>query len=431
MNSEFRALESGRTPARALRGTPKKVWRSGVAAHLLVAFIASAQSPSLVFAAPEEIGNVATLPPIGDHWVWIPDVLFAHSLLFDGDSGEMMGSIDAGSTLSPKPPMYSRARGEFYSVEIDYARGRRGTRLDFVTIYDSKTLDVTGEVVLPTRTSESAASLGYAALLDGDRFLATFNQFPTTSVSIVDLETRSFVDEIVTSGCAGIYPTGERSFAMLCGDGSLLRVNLDAAGRKRSMQPTKPFFDVIEDPVVMAAGRSGHRWIFISFAGMAHEVDLSRAAAPVTSWPLVDDAQREAGWRPGGRQHVALHEASGRLYVVFHQGGPGSHKDPGPEVWVFDLAARKRVDRFLMPNFTAAFIASLLELGSGGFSGWLLEMLLPSYGADTIAVSQDAAPLLFARNSELGSVAVLDARTGEHLRDLDEVGLAGMRLEVP
>jgi methylamine dehydrogenase heavy chain len=380
---------------------------------------------------PLEQGSVATLPPVGGHWVWVADALLVHSLLFDGDTAEVVATIDAGTTLSPKPPLFSPTRREFYSVEIDYSRGRRGDRIDYVTIYDAETLAVTGEVVLPTRTSESASSVGYSALLDGGRFLATFNQFPATSVSIVDLRDRSFVGEIPTTGCAGIYPTGERSFAMLCGDGSVLSVELDETGRRHELQASPPFFDVVADPVMMAGGRTGDRWIFVSFHGIAHEIDFGQAPAVASSWPLVGEAERDAGWRPGGRQLLALHGASGRLFVTFHQGGPGSHKDPGPEVWVFDLAERERVDRFEMPNFTAAFLGRTLGIGPDGFMGWLLESLLPDRGADTIAVSQDTAPLLFARSSALGVVAVLDARTGEHLRDLTEVGLAGMRLEVP
>jgi hypothetical protein len=117
--------------------------------------------------------------------------------------------------------------------------------------------------------------------------------------------------------------------------------------------------------------------------------------------------------------------------VIFHQGEAGSHKDPGPEVWAFDLAKRLRVNRIRMPNFTAAFLADSMGLEGGGFSGWLLEALLPDSGADTITVSRDPAPLLFARSSQRGSVAVLDARTGVHLRDLREAGLGGTRLEVP
>jgi methylamine dehydrogenase heavy chain len=378
-----------------------------------------------------EQGAVATLPAVGVHWVWVPDALLAHSLLFDGDSGEVLATIDAGTTISPKPPLYSESRREFYSVEIDYARGRRGARTDFVTIYDAETLEVSGEIVLPTRTGESAASLGYAELLDGDRFLATFNQFPNTTVSISDLDARAFVGEIPITGCAGIFPTGERSFATLCGDGTVFAVTLDESGHVRSSESSARFFDVVDDAVMMSGGRVGDRWVFVSFHGKAHEVDFSSSPPAVRSWPMVDEAQRSAGWRPGGRQLLDVHAASQRLYVAFHKGGAGSHKDPGPEVWVFDLAGQKRVARIELPNFTSAFLSGVLDLPDDGFGRWLLDSVLPDEGADTIAVTQDDAPLLFARNSEVGSVAVIDARTGKHLRSFAEAGLAGMRLEVP
>lgn len=374
--------------------------------------------------------TLATLPPVGDHWVWVPDVMLSHSLLFDGDSGEVLGTVDAGVTISPKPPLYSPERGEFYSVEIAYARGRRGERTDYVTIYDSVTLEVTGEVVLPTRTSESAASLGYAVLLDGSRFLATYNQFPTTSVSITDLESRRFVEAIVVAGCAGIYPTGPRSFGMLCGDGTMLEVTLDDSGRKSSMQPTESFFDAVEDPVMMSGGRSGDRWHFVSFHGTAHEIDFGSHPPKAKAWPLLEDADREADWRPGGRQLLAVHAASNQLFVIFHQGGDGSHKDPGPEVWAYDIALRQRTSRIALPNFTAAFFGTMLGIEPGSLSDWLLGFL-PDEGADTITVSRDGAPVLFVRSSERGAVAVLDARSGDHLRTLSDAGLAGMRLEVP
>jgi methylamine dehydrogenase heavy chain len=376
-----------------------------------------------------EQGSVATLPPVGDHWVWVPDVVFGHSFLFDGDSGKVLTTVDAGTTLSPKPPFFSPERGEFYSVEIDYSRGRRGKRTDYITIYDAETLAVKGEILLPTHTSESASSVAYAAQLDGGRFLATFNQFPNASVSIVDLVARSFVEEIVITGCAGIYPTGERSFATLCGNGTVLAIALDEAGRKRDMKVSAPFFDVVSDPVMMAGGRAGDRWTFVSFEGVAHEIDFGQSPPAANAWPLTSEAERKAGWRPGGRQSVALHRASGRLYVAFHQGGPGTHKDPGPEIWAFDLAERQRVARFGLPNFTAAFLAGNTGVELASFTGWLLTTLLPDEGADIITVSQDDAPLLFARNSNRGAVAVLDARTGEYLRFLLEAGLGGMRLE--
>jgi methylamine dehydrogenase heavy chain len=359
-------------------------------------------------AIERETGSVATLPPVGSHWVWVPDAFLAHSLLFDGDDGEVLATIDAGTTSSPKPPLFSPERGEFYSVEIDYSRGRRGDRLDFVTIYDAESLEVIGEVILPTKTSESAASIGYAALLDGGRFLAAFNQFPATSVSIVDLEARSFVGEIPIAGCAGVYATGPRSFGSLCGDGTVLSVALDDAGRVLGRSSSEPFFDAVDDPVMMAGVRLGRRWMYVSFEGVLHDVDFGASPPRVSGWPLIGEADRDEGWRPGGRQLLALHRATQRLYALVHRGGPGTHKDPGPEVWIFDLSKRERVDRFRM-----------------------LHLILDGGGAHTIAVTQDASPLLFARNADVGVVAVLDARTGEPLRYLEEAGFAGMRLEVP
>ena len=123
--------------------------------------IATAMTPALSARGLEAdlSGRVATLPPIGEHWVWVPDRILEHSLLFDGDRGEMLGSISSPSMLTPKLPLVARTRKEIYSVDLDYSRGRRGERTDYVTIFDSRTLDVIGEVVLPHPTSESNTSL--------------------------------------------------------------------------------------------------------------------------------------------------------------------------------------------------------------------------------------------------------------------------------
>ncbi|MCP4003922.1 MAG: hypothetical protein GY725_06980 [bacterium] len=374
---------------------------------------------------------MATIPPVASHWVWVPDVLFKHSLLFDGDSGNVLAVIDSGTTISPKPPLFSRVRDEFYQVEIDYARGSRGKRTDFVTIYDATTLQVRGDIVLPTPTAESATSIAFTALLDDERFLATYNQFPRTSVSITDLEKRKFAAEIPTAGCAGIFSLDPRRFAMLCDNGTALVVSLSETGEKIDMQSSEVFFDPVEDPAMLAANRIGDRWIYQTFSGHVHELDFSQNPPKLVSWSLFSQAERAAEWRPGGKQHTTLHRASQRMYVIVHQGGSGTHKDPGSQVWVYDLATRERIERLSMPNFTAAFLGQTMGIGSSGLGPWFLRAILPGGGAHSIAVTQDDTPLLFARNAELGVVAVLDAQSGEHLRDLTEVGLFGTRLEIP
>ncbi len=386
----------------------------------------------VVGAGQAPASGPAQVPEGGDHRVWITDRIWQHSTLFDGDTGQMLGMIDAPSvTVTPKLPLHARKRGEVYAVDVAYSRGRRGERTDFVTIYDDRTLSVTGEIVLPTRTGDANTSIAYAAMLDGERFLASFNQFPFASVSITDLEARRFTAEVVITGCAGIFPTGERTFATLCGDGTVAVVELDAAGSGRVAAHSARFFDPVVDPVTMAGVRTGSRWVFASFEGNAHVVDFAaRPPRVAPSWSLFSDEDRSDRWRVGGFQHLALHAASSRLYSLVHQGERGSHKAPGQEIWVYDLGQRQRVGRFTLPNFMAAFVPPQFGVTSGGWFHQTLQRWIPSDGAHSLVVTQDAAPLLFVRNAEVGVVAVLDAKSGAHLRNLEQAGIAGPTMGV-
>jgi methylamine dehydrogenase heavy chain len=379
---------------------------------------------------PVETPSVAVLPAEpGPHWIWVPDRLLQHSVLFDGDSGEVLGMIDSAASLTPKAPVL--ARGGFYSADIAYSRGLRGERIDFVSIYDAHTLELTGEILLPTRTGQSNASLAYAELL-GERFFAIFNQFPNVSVSIVDLEQERFVGEIGIAGCAGIYPVDAQRFATLCGDGTAALVVLAADGSQEDLFSSERFFDPVVDPVFMAAGRDGARWTFVSFEGHAHTLDFSGFRPQLQgSWSLLDDDDRAAAWRPGGLQHVALHGESERLFVAMHRAEPGSHKQAGEEIWVFDVAKQRRVARLDLPNLVVGFLAPLLEVELDSFLARLLGWVLPTGGVDVLTVSQDDDPVLFVRNSQLGAVAVLDAGTGETRRMLTEVGFTGPTMRVP
>ena len=413
-------------------------WRiaggAGLALVVLALGFALAGAGHAADETPREQGTIARLPDALGRTVWVTDRLFEHSLLVDGDSGEVLGTIDAGATITPKPPIHAPGRGEFYSAEIAYSRFRRGERVDYVTIYDAETLAVKGEVVMPPRAAESNTSFAHTGLLDGERFFAVFNQFPNTSVSVVDLERRAFAGEIVVTGCAGIYPVGPQRFAMLCGDGTVVVVVLDGTGAKAGLVRGEPFFDPVADPVFMQAARIGSRWVFVSFAGMVHEVDFAHGAPKAAEpWSLFGEpaGAAEDGWRVGGLQHVAVHEETGRLFTIVHEGGPGSHKDAGPEIRVHDLATHEQLAAFGVPNLTAVFLGALLGLEEGGAAAWLLDKLLPNQGVHAIAVTRGEAPLLFARNAEVGALAVIDATTGETLRSVADLGLAGPTLEVP
>jgi methylamine dehydrogenase light chain len=106
------------------------------------------------------------------------------------------------------------------------------------------------------------------------------------------------------------------------------------------------------DPLLEKAVRAGGQWLFVSFAGDVHPVDVSASGlgfAP--TWPLADAAERAAGWLAGGLQPFAVHASSGRLYALVHQGAKDAH-DPGQEVWIYDLEdeAARAEDRSASPR---------------------------------------------------------------------------------
>lgn len=381
----------------------------------------------------EEVGRVLRLPErVGEHWLWVPDRLFRHSVLFDGDSGRMLGAIDSGLQVSPRAPLWSRERGEIYSVDTTYSRGHRGERHDYLVIYDSLSLEVKGDVELPPKTADTGTGIALVGLLDGDRFVVVLNQSPGSSVSVVDLETRQMVAEVQTAGCAAVFPAGPARFGMLCGDGTAINVHLKPDGALGRIQRSPTFFDVVDDPITEKGVRDGSTWWFASFGGLLYEVSFgSGAPTPEAPWPLFSEEELEEGYRIGGAQHLAYHPGTKRLYSVTHQGGPGSHKDPGEEIWVYDLPSKKKIDVFSAPNLIAPFLGPQAGFDAEGTVGSILSFVLPNMGVHSIAVTPDSKPLLFMRHADLGAVGVLDALSGEHLRDIDETGLSGALLVVP
>jgi len=402
-------------------------------AMLVVALGMLARAPARAQIEPDEHGQVAVLPAAaGPHWVWVPDRLLRHAQLFDGDTGSALGTLDGTFSLSGPAPLFSVKRGEIYLVDQVYARGHRGERKDYVTIYDAATLMVRGEVEIPPRSSGVGHGYAVAAVLDDERFLVVFNQDPANSVSVVDLESRTFVDEIVIGGCACVYPTGGSQFGTLCGNGTAIEVELNATGHKARATRSEKFFDVVQDPLTEKGVRDGSRWLFASFEGTLQPIDFTQEQ-PVAepSWPLFTDTERAASWRIGGMQHLAFHHATRRLYSLVHKGGPGSHKDPGSAVWVYDVVQKKRVQEITVPGLLPAFIRPFLQLERNGWTDWFLRQVLPSPGAHAIAVTQDEHPVLFVRHDEIGAIGVIDAATGETIREIEEAGLAGPLLIVP
>jgi methylamine dehydrogenase heavy chain len=311
--------------------------------------------------------------------------------LVDGDSGGYLGTLSTGYGFAHV--LLSRDARLIYSPETYFSRGTRGTRTDVVTVYDARTLKVLREISVPPKRSSNLPMIADAALTDDDRFLMIYNFNPAQSVTVVDTKSNRFAGEVESAGCALVYPTGPRSFFSLCGDGAILMAVLDEKGSARTRR-TEPLFAVANDPVTEKPVRVGDTWYFVSFDGVIYPVSVTAAHAVVgKTWRLTSDAERKAGWRPGGLQQLTVDAARGRLYAIMHQGDLSTHKDPGKYVWVYDIFTGQRTQQISLKNL-----------------------------ASSIQLTSDAQPLLFSIAGDSSILDVYDGLSGRLLKSVDHIG---------
>lgn len=365
----------------------------------------------------DRVGRSETLPATPQN-----DWVFIGTSLVDVVDDKFLGVAGVVVDGPVEPPFaFTPDRHFILTIETFYSRGNRGERTDTVTILDTTTLGVADEVVIPPKSAIMLARDGAIALSDDNRFLAVFNLTPATSLSIVDVENRTFVEEIQTPGCSLAYGAGERRYVMLCANGGILTVTLDENGRQRSMVRSEGFFDPRTDPVTEAAVRYAGQWLFVSFDGIVHPLDVSGEEPRFgRTWSLLSEADREEHWRVAGTQHLAVHAASGRLYSLVRQ-SEEPLDDPkamdGQEVWVYDLTTQRRIARWAArPQAADARAEGGGAEGIGASSG---------DGVTSIVVTGGDDPVLVAVG---GGVSVRDAMTGQYVRERLENAPAGGRL---
>ncbi|WP_051378723.1 amine dehydrogenase large subunit [Derxia gummosa] len=339
--------------------TPRRGGRPALARlvrFLLAAGLAGAALSGRAFE-PETI-DIATLSGDASQRLWLPDAVLSHIadgrlLVVDGASMKVAATVGAGMsgqyTLSPD-------RGELYVATTYHSRVDHGERSDVLSILDASTLRYKGEVVLPPKHAQAIAVRGLLRTTASGRYALVYNATPATSVTIVDLPARAVLGEIPTPGCWALFPAQsvERRFATLCGDGRLLTVDFDEAGKPVRQARGDKVFDPDTDPLYTGAEQLGDDYLFVSFHGKAQRINVAgETARPVEApWSLLDARDAKQGWRPGGYQFYAVHAQSNRLYIGMHpKGADGTHKNPAKEIWVFDLATRKRLQR--LPGFNA------------------------------------------------------------------------------
>lgn len=311
--------------------------------------------------SPEPIGTIETLPSIyPDHWILVHDFSFFH--MFEGEiqvvdpladtlSGQFKGMFPASFIASYK---FSARRNEHYVAESFYSRGTRGgERTDVVTIWDPETLKVKGEVIIPAKRITGMPKTLMTGLIDNDKFMGVYNFTPAQSISIVNLEDRSFVGEVPTAGCAFMLPIGQRSFSSICSNGSLLTSHLNEDGTLRKTSKSGVVFDPENDPIFENPGIAGNTVYFATFQGKILPVGTANEEPEVgQAWWLSSESERN--WRPGGMSPL-MADSSGVGYVLMNpEGGEGTHKDGGAEVWVIDLEQQQRTARIELKNWGIA-----------------------------------------------------------------------------
>jgi methylamine dehydrogenase heavy chain len=314
-----------------------------------VALALSASALAAEFV-PEQ-PTVGKMPPADPLRMYVSDVAISHIVdgrmhIVDGATLKYRGLIGTGfvglGTLSPD-------RSEIYVATTYLAKLNRGERTDQVDIYDSQTLTVKAEIVIPPKHAQALPYKGVIAVTPDGRFIFVQNATPASSIAVVDRKAQKYVGEIPTPGCWGILTAQSVSnrFTTVCGDGTLLTITLDADGKSSDEQRSERLFDPDKNPIYTQTENNGDEFLFLSFYGDVLSANLGGAKAVLgASWSVLDEADRAANWRPGGYQPFAWHPGTNRLYVAMHpNGAEGSHKNPAAEIWAFDVATKARVAR--------------------------------------------------------------------------------------
>jgi methylamine dehydrogenase heavy chain len=346
---------------------------------------------------PAETSDVAVLPPATPHrfftFTWQ-----GSAVIFDADSGKLEGQVPLGQYASVT---LSSDNSRIYVGETMWARGNRGPRVDLLSIYDGRTLNLLKEIELPGRALVGMKFNDVSLSPSGKRAYV-YNMHPASSIIWVDLEKEAVGGSVEVPGCALVFAWGEDGVSSLCGDGSLATVSVPAGGPAK-VSHTKPFFDVINDPIFdnsMYDAASG-KAVFLSYTGLIYSATLGAQPVIDKPWSIQAAAGQkpastgtdEVAWRPGGRQPIAWHKQSNRIFVLMHPGSHWSHNDAASEIWVLDVAKRQLLHRFP------------LRLKAPG-------------PVRSIAVSQGADPQLYLINPE-GPSTVVNPDDGEAIRKID------------
>jgi methylamine dehydrogenase heavy chain len=359
-------------------------------------------SPTGAVTIPQaEVPSVGTLDAVQPHWVFVNRGGGADGTrIFDGDTGKMKGMVNMyGQDSFAFDPLGKN----FYVAQTIWSKLDRGTRQDNLLAYDARSLKLVAEVPIPGRMLIGNRTHNLVITRDGKRALI-YNMQPSSSVNVVDLEKKAFEQKIELPGCATMFTNTINGFSALCSNGTMATVAME--GAKPAITRSARFFNATEDPIFDTSiidPKTGKATL-LSYSGTITPVSLGAAPNIDAPWSIQQAAfmrkatytPMDVNWMPGGRQPVAVHHATGRIYVLMHMGEYWSEYEPAQEIWVLDGNNHKLIGRHAL-------------------SAELKDKLV------NIAVSQDSNFQVFASDGG-GNTYVLDSQTLEKKQKMENSG---------
>ncbi len=309
----------------------------------------------------------------------------------DGKTSKMLGMVDAGKL----PHVMVGDKGKFLAVANTwYDRIARGNRDDYIEVFDTSTHEVTADIDIPEGRFLTGVFPHMATLSTDDKHML-FQQFsPVPAVGLVDLENNKFVKMIDTPDCYHLFPAPEQNVYMHCRDGSLLQISYDAEGNAEQKH-SKVFHaeDEYLSNMPYYSDVTNHL-VWPDYEGQIFQAELTASGAKFKKpFEVFTDEEKAAKWRPGGWQLITVHDKTNELYLLADQRAEWTHKSPSRYVFVVDGNTGKRLRR--------------IEL---------------KHEIDSIAVSQDDQPYLFALSAGDRAMYTFDAKTGKKVGEIGSLG---------
>lgn len=380
------------------------------AALLTVTGMASGQQQ----APLETLSGGHMLSGNASHRIYVMDSVFQHLTesrlnIYDGDTGKFLGMVP---TSYNGHMQVSRDGKNIYTMTTYHERVTRGKRTDVVEIWDGSALTFKKEIVIPAKRAQALNYNGIFRQTTDGEFIVLQNATPATSITVVDVAKEKFASEITsTAGCWSVIPLPNkpRSFMTICGDGTLLSINLDAEGKAASQHRSSPMFPVRDDPIFIAPGLLADKAHFVSFHGNVYTASLDGSEIKLEPvWSLLNEADKAKGWVPGGYNLIDVEHVNKRLYVFMHPDGKeGSHKNPAAEIWVYDLTSKTRIARVPGRNALSMSVMQgasprLLTLDGGNVNIYDISAAEPKY-LKTIEGAGEAALQVLSHPSSGGT----------------------------